>query len=500
MNLHRALVLPAVAALAGLVGVALALVPGVDERTDRPVNGSSDAEATVVAAHRAPSPGSMTGGDPYFPLDGNGGYDVEHYRIATTYRPRTDRLTGRTVVTAVARKELSRFHLDLALTPDTVKVDGAKARFSKPRGHELRVVPSRPPAAGAEFTVVVRYHGPPASTRAAGVSPFFHVRGEGLALGEPQIGPWWFPGNETPKDKATYDISVRVPKGREVVSIGELAARSTTGRWTTWRWEMTDPVVTYLAFFLAGDLELRRVEADGRPAVYAVSQRLGAGAREASFRLLERTPEIVSWLEDQFGDYPFVSVGGVVSGDHSLNFALETASRPVYPYVGGPGGFGNIALVVHEQAHQWFGDDVSIRRWRDLWLNEGFATYAEWLYAEDHGGRTVAEELERQYDGRGAAEGFWDVRVSDPGPARMWSDAVYQRGGMMLAALRHRIGEAEHTALLQQWVAERREGHGTGTAFRELAETVSGEELDGFFTAWLDATDKPARTAENGLA
>ena len=104
----------------------------------------------------------------------------------------------------------------------------------------------------------------------------------------------------------------------------------------------------------------------GRPYVHAVSERLGPDARDASFRLLERTPEIVGWLEDRLGDYPYVSTGGVVSGIGRLGFALETASRPVYPYVGGPGYVGNIALVVHEQAHQWFGDDVSIRRWHDL--------------------------------------------------------------------------------------------------------------------------------------
>ncbi len=486
MNPLRTFAAPAVA---GLVGVLLAAVPATGTATE---------QTDAAPVPRAPSSGSMTGRDPYFPLDGNGGYDVQHYRIATTYRPGPDRLTGRTVVTAVARKELSRFHLDLALAADSVRVDGARARISKPDSHELRVVPSRPLAKGAEFRVVVKYHGRPASTRAAGLSPFLHVRGEGLALGEPQIGPWWFPANETPTDKATYAISVRVPQGREAVSNGELVSRSTRDGWTTWRWRMTDPMVTYLAFFLAGDLVLRQGEADGRPYVHAVSKRLGAAAREESFDLLDETPRIVAWLEGHFGAYPYVSVGGVVSGIHALDFALETQSRPVYPYVGGPSR-GNVSLVVHEQAHQWFGNDVSVRRWRDLWLNEGFATYAEWLYAEEHGGATVAAQLERSYADRGSSSSFWQLRLSDPGPARMWSEAVYQRGAMMMAALRNRIGPDEHAALLRRWVEERREGHGTGTAFRVLAETVSGEQLDGFFAAWLDDTDKPDRTADNGL-
>ncbi len=452
--------------------------------------------AALVAA---PSGGSMSGGDSYFPLDGNGGYQVEHYRIRTTYRPTNDRLAGRTVLQAVAGKELSRFHLDLALTPDAVRVDGKRATFSKPRSHELRVVPAEPLAAGATFRVRVDYHGRPASTSAAGLSPFLHQRGEGLALGEPQIGPWWFAANETPTDKATYDIAVRVPKGREAVSNGELVSRATKGRWTTWRWEVTDPIVTYLAFFLAGELKLDRGEVDGRPYVYAVSKRLGATARQRSFDLLRTTPEIVTWLESQFGRYPYDSLGGVVAGIDHLDFALENASRPVYPYVGGPAFDGNIALVVHEQAHQWFGDDVSVRRWKDLWLNEGFATYAEWLYAEEHGGRTVDQTLQRGYDARPASSPFWELRVSDPGPDDMWNAPVYQRGGMMLAALRNRIGAADLSDLLRRWVAQRRDGHGTGAQFRALAETVSGAELDGFFTEWLDDTDRPARTAANGL-
>jgi aminopeptidase N len=289
-----------------------------------------------------------------------------------------------------------------------------------------------------------------------------------------------------------------VPKGREVVSNGELVARTKHGRWTTWRWEITDPIVTYLAFFIAGELELERGTAYGRPYVYAVSKRLGAGARRQSFALLRKSRDIVAWLEGHFGEYPYDSVGGVIAGIDSLDFALENASRPVYPYVGGPAWDENIALVVHEQAHQWFGDEVSVRRWKDVWLNEGFATYAEWLYAEEHDGRTVRQELDRQHD-RPASSSFWDLQVSDPGPDDMWNSPVYLRGGMMLAALRNRIGEAGLARLLLEWVAENREGHGTGAGFRAKAEEVSGEELDGFFAEWLDDTDKPARTEDNGL-
>jgi aminopeptidase N len=157
------------------------------------------------------------------------------------------------------------------------------------------------------------------------------------------------------------------------------------------------------------------------------------------------------------------------------------------------------SLLVHEQAHQWFGNDVGLRRWRDIWLNEGFATYTEWWYAEEHGGRSVADQLTRMYDAFPAGSTFWKVQVSDPGPARMWSNAVYVRGAMTLAALRARIGDEDFTGLLRDWVAVNRGGHGTGAELRALAEEVSGEELDTFFQHWLDDRAKPAATQENGL-
>jgi hypothetical protein len=475
LRLDRSLI-----ALAGLVQLALlgVLAPG--------------------AAVAAPGTiGSASGSDPYFPRDGNGGYDVAHYEIADSYVPGTDRLWGLTALRAVATQELAGFHLDLALTPDRVLVDGAPAEFSKPNRHELRVIPATPLRAGAEFTVRVRYHGRPAAVRAAGVSPFFHRRGEGLAVGEPQIGPWWFAANETPEDKATYDIAIRVPRGREVVSNGDLVSKQSTGDWTTWRWAMTDPMLTYLAFFAAGEFRLERGRAGDRPYLYAVSERLTGQQQNASLDLLRRTPGIVTWLVEQLGPYPFTSIGGVVAGI-PVSFALENQTRPVYPYVGGPVR-PNVSLVVHEQAHQWFGNDVSLRRWRDIWLNEGFATYAEWLYAADHGRGSVHDQLLDLYGDLPAEWPFWTVKVSDPGAAEIWSDSVYERGAMTLAALRHRIGPGDHEALLREWVRRNHAGHGTGTEFRALAETVAGEELDAFFEHWLDDTSKPARTVENGL-
>ena len=488
------------------MSVRLAVVVTVSLGLLAPVAGATTDPGGAATVGSADLSGLSSGGDPYFPLDGNRGYDVEHYRVRNTYVPDTDRLTGTTVVRATATEELTRLSLDLVLPVDGAWVDGRPAEFSKPRRHELHVAPDRTVAAGETFTVKVRYHGRPAAVTATGASPgtdlWFRWGGETVAMGEPQNGAWWFAANETPQDKATFDITIRVPRGLEAVSNGALVSRVVEDRWTSWTWSLTEPVATYLAFFAAGQYQLERGSwpgADGGAGTYtyAVSRGLGVDERRRALDRLRRTPEVVAWLEESLGTYPYDQIGGVVTSIPT-GYALETASRPVYPS-GSYRGDGWTSLLVHEQAHQWFGNDVGLRRWRDIWLNEGFATYLEWWYAEEHGGSSVADQLARTYDAFPADSAFWDVRVGDPGPDRMFSNAVYVRGAMTLAALRTRLGDPLFATLLDRWLARHRAGHVTGTAFRTLAEEVGGQELDGFFQHWLDDPSKPEATAENGL-
>ncbi len=461
---------------------------------------ADDPGARVVSG-----PAWSSGGDDYFPLDGNRGYDVQHYRIINRYQPGPDRLVGRTVLQATATEELSRFSLDLVLEVGEVRVDGEPATVTRPHRHEVHVQPSSTIGAGDPFTVEVRYRGKPSSVEAVGVRPghdlYFTGGGETVAMGEPQNGPWWFAANETPRDKATFDITTRVPRGVEVVGNGHHVSREVGERWTEWRWRLDEPIATYLAFFAAGQFRLEQGTlggVDGRDEeyTYAVSRQLSASAQRVAMRRLRMTAGVVGWLEDAVGEYPYGQVGGVVTGI-PFGYALETATRPVYQPSWSRSSW--VGLLVHEQAHQWFGNDVGLRHWRDIWLNEGFATYAQWWYAEEHDGMSVADRLAQSYGSYGKGDPFWQVRIGDPGPDRMFSGPVYSRGAMTLAALRARVGDADFETLVRQWVELHGGGHGTGTAFRALAEEVSGEELDAFFQHWLDDTTKPAATAENGL-
>ncbi len=451
----------------------------------------------LAAAAPAPSHGAAGIGDGYFPADGNGGYDVTHYGIHDTYRIGSGRLTGRTRVAAVATQALDRLDLDLVLTPTAVRVDGRRVPFTKPTRHELRVDLPHPVPAGAAFTVDVSYRGRPATLGYGGEHPWQANLREAMAMNEPHIAPWWFAANDHPRDKASFDVTVRVPRGNRVIGNGDLVAKRVGATWSAWHWRVRQPISTYLAFFAAGRFTVRTgTSADGLPYTLAVSKTMPPAWQRGSMRALRRTPGIVAWEARQFGRYPFSSTGGVVTGLYP-GFALENASRPTYPYWGS--GRGATRVEVHELAHQWFGDAVSVDRWRDIWLNEGFATWVEWRYAETHWDVPARTQLHRSYGSHPADDPFWQVRVANPGPRHLFDQAVYDRGAMALQALRQRIGDAGFSVLLRTWVEQHRGGNARVEDFERLAEQVSGQDLGGFFTAWLHSRTRPEATADNGL-
>ena len=444
----------------------------------------------------APEPGAAGIGDGYFPLDGNGGIDVLHYDIHDRYQFGDGRLSGRTVLTIRATHALSRFNLDLLLPVRAVSVDGAAARHIRPDRHELTVIPARPIADGERFRVVVRYAGHPGRLSWGGESNWLANRREVVTMNEPHMAAWWFAANDHPRDKASIDVHIDVPTGRRVISNGvRVGSRvHNGGRRHTVHWRATDPMAPYNAFFAAGRFEVDSGVAGGRPWLVAASRMLPDSQRRASMAQLRRSPALVRWLAGQLGDYPFSATGGLVTG-LGPDFALENQTRPTYPALGS----WATSLLVHELAHQWFGNSVSVASWRHIWLNEGPASFMEVRYAETHGGESAASWFSDQYAVPGGSD-FWDLRIGNPGPARMFDQRVYVRGAMTMQALRQRVDdEAEFWSILRTWLDRRRDGTGSTDAFRRLAEQISGEDLDGFFQAWLFEPRKPARTAANGL-
>ena len=450
---------------------------------------------SAAPAAAAPEPGTLGIGDRYFPLDGNGGIDVVHYRISDRYEFDSGRLSGRTRLTVRATQDLTRFHLDFLLPVRWIRLDGSSVRWARESRHELTVDPRGSIDRGERFTVVVSYSGRPDRLGYLGEHNWLADRHEVVAMNQPHMAPWWFPSNDHPRDKALMDISITVPRGKTVVANGHRVGRERDGRLVTHHWRADEPMTTYLAMFAAGPFEVETSRVDGLPVRLLVSRRLPDPWFGASRAMLRRTPALLRQLQDDLGDYPFSTAGGLVTS-LPVGFALENQTLPTY--FGVPGGDWDW-LVVHEQAHQWFGDSVAIERWRDIWLNEGAATFMEVRHEEQQGDETGEQWLEREWQSRGAANPFWDLEIADPGADRIFATPVYVRGAMTFQALRNRIGEDDFWALLQQWVSDNAGGNATTGDFEAMAEHVSGDDLDGFFDAWIHSRARPAHTADNGL-
>jgi aminopeptidase N len=428
-------------------------------------------------------------GDDYFPRYGNAGYDVTRYTVKIRYDPARDHLTGTTTVQATATTDLASFNLDLAgLTVRKVTVDGAPARHDR-TGDELVVTPAAGLPSGNGFTAEIDYEGEPVPLRneALGEGGFRATSDGAVALGQPESASTWFPVNDHPSDKALYDFEITVPEGLTAVSNGVPVGRSTRAGWTTWKWAERSPMASYLSTVAIGEFRVTRGEHKGRPVFSAVTTKLPKGAADDS---IARTVEVADYLEGVFGPYPFDAYGGVVVSEPGIGYALETQSRPVYAASFFTAG-ENTGVVAHELAHQWFGNSVSLTRWRDIWLNEGLATYAEWLWEEHRGGRTAQQSFDAEY--LGASERLWRVPPGKPGAENLFGDSVYQRGAMTVHALRTTIGDRAFFDLLRAWAADRRDGNATTADFVALAERVAGRQLDALFDAWLHGTQRPER-------
>lgn len=433
---------------------------------------------TATAAAAAPAP------DTLFPTQGNPGYQVRGYDVTLGYAPATNHLTARAVIHATAYDALRSFHLDLAgMRVGAVTVDGRRATWSR-HGHELVVTPAR--TVEGRFTARVTYAGTPREhTDPDGSTEGWVRTSDGaVALGEPVGAMTWLPSDNTPGDKATYTFRVTAPAGYQVAANGDLAARRRHGARTTWVWKERDPMATYLATVAVGHFDVARsstTSVDGRTIPLWSFTDPTTGSSQAARAAL---PAVIRFEEKRFGAYPFSSAGILVD-DADVGYALETQTRPFFP-----GSVGTSTLV-HEMAHQWYGDSVTLRDWHDIWLAEGFATYAEWLWDAAHGGRTPAEHFDDLY-ATPAADDLWHpapTRFTDP--ADLFGTPVYARGAMTLQALRERVGSDHFFAILRAWAAAHRHGNARTAQLVALAERISGQDLGSLFHDWLEVDGRP---------
>jgi aminopeptidase N len=456
------------------------------------VAGGVAAVLLASTASAAPAPGASGVGDSYYPYAGNGGYDVGHYDIRLSYQPATDLLSGTTTILATTTQELSSFDLDFGLKVSSVRVNNAPAAFTHDpqESGELVVTPAKPLGKGQAITVAVAYADTPSKVLIDGVTAWKKTPDGALAVDEPQSAAWWYPSNDHPTDKATFDVSVEVPDNVSALSNGRLVSKTKQrAGWTRWNWRSTSPQATYLTSLEVGNFQVNQeTTPDGKPFITAYGPDLGdsLGAAQAS---VERTPEIDEFLATKFGPYPFDAEGGVVTS--GIGFSLENETRPVYGTANFRNG-ANTTLIAHENAHQWFGDSVSLGRWSDIWLNEGFASYAEWLWSEHEGEGTVADLAQYTYDSHGPDDALWKLLPANPGADNQFDNAVYDRGALTLQALRHAVGDDTFFTILQTWASTKKGGNGVIPEFIALAEKVSGKPLYDLFQTWLYTSGKPA--------
>ncbi len=426
--------------------------------------------------------------DPYLPKNGNFGYRVSRYELDLQYKVSSNRLSGTATITAVTLASLQTFTLDLsdAMRVAKVTVNGRRPASYAAAGGKLRIRLAASLPTGSAMSIVVGYGGSPRPVRTVwGEVGFEELSNGALVAGQPNGSPSWFPCDDHPSSKASYRIRISTDSPYYAVAPGELVSKRVRAGLTEWTYEQPEPTSTYLATVQIGMYTLHRLPKAPVRMQAVLPDRLRANFTHD----FARQPAMMKLFVKLFGAYPLSAGYTVVVTDDDLDIPLEAQGVSVFGANHCDGSRGSERLIAHELAHQWFGNSVTARRWRDIWLHEGFACYAEWLWSEHSGGRS-ADELARHYHARLRAAPQ-DLLLSDPGPRDMFDDRVYKRGALTVHALRGTVGDERFFALLRDWTARYRHGTVVTDDFTGLAANYAEVPLRPLWDAWLYSTGVP---------
>jgi aminopeptidase N len=426
--------------------------------------------------------------DPYLPANGNFGYRVSRYELDLEYKVTINRLSGSATITAVTLAALHTFTLDLsdALTVSKVSVNGRRPAHFRSSSGKLHIVLQEALPAGAAMTIAVTYGGTPRPIRSYWGGVGFEELTDGvLVASQPNGAPSWFPCDDHPSAKASCRVRISTESSYQAIANGELLSKRARAGMTTWTYEQAEPTSTYLVTLQIGRYNIYRQAKSPVPIQAALPARL----RRNFEHDFARQPEMMKVFVKLFGPYPLSSGYTVVVTDDDLEIPLEAQGISIFGANHCDGTRGAERLIAHELAHQWFGDSVTARRWRHIWLHEGFACYAEWLWSEHSGGHS-ADEWARHYYER-LKNSPQDLVLADPGPRDMFDDRVYKRGALTLHVLRRGIGDDNFFALLRDWTTRHRHSTAVTDDFTGLAANYTQGSLRPFWDAWLYSKEVP---------
>jgi aminopeptidase N len=416
--------------------------------------------------------------DPYVPERGNAGYVVEHTDLEIDYRIGPNRLTQTATLRVRLTEPLSTLALDLVgLTVRRVAVDGGVVRWTH-RGGKLRLTLAAPTRLGQTLDIVVRSLGNPRPTPSTWGPVGWEELDDGvLVAAQPSGACTWFPCNDLLTQKGTFRVRFTTASTYAVVLGGRLVSRTTRGANTTWEYLQEAPTPPYLMTVNIGRYQQIELSGSTVPMTAWVPERL----HERFRRAFARQHEMMAVFINRFGPYPFSTGYDVVVCPEVLEVPLEAQGQAIFGSNHLNGHWER--LIAHELSHQWFGNSVTAARWRDIWLHEGFACYAEWIWSEDSGGDSADAKARRHHARLSALP--QRLQLDHPGPSHLFDDWVYKRGALTLHALRLRMGDDAFFLLLRRWASSHRHGSVESRNFESMAEAIATEPLDEFFTAWL---------------
>jgi aminopeptidase N len=435
--------------------------------------------------------GAASAGDSLYPELGSADLDVQTYDVRLSYDPSTRKLDGSVAITVAITGSVDELVLDAdELEVETVSVDGSAVEFDHAAG-DLVIDPGEPvgPApAGDPVEITVSYRDEADAVGGGGLSPegWFPTDDGSFVLNEPDGAHTWLPSNDHPSDKATWRFELSVPHGTAAIANGHLVDQREGRVQDTWVWEQREPMATYLIQLLTGDYEvLDGGRAGDTPLVNVVLR----GDEERMQPYFDLTDDQIAFFEPLFGPYP-LDLYGLAFTDSVSGLAMETQGRSLFSrndFTTSAPGLSQHLLLAHELAHMWFGDAVTPADWSDLWLNESFATYGQWLWL-DH---IRLWDLEAQAEENLRRRQEPTEPTGEPTRGNLFGYERYDGGAVVLHALRRELGDSTFFELLQRWVADNDGTSRTTEDFIALAEEVGDRELDDFFDAWLFADAVP---------